>query len=88
VSKGSKYLIAATYVHVHLYIHVYTFSVVASAYMEAVEQIVVVMFSDVHTASTQLYYLLHLHTRTLRNDHMTDCHVTRKAPPTSSSMLG
>ena len=39
----------------------HTFSVVTPADMEAVEKVIVVMLSDIHTASTQLYSLLHLY---------------------------
>ena len=42
-------------------VYTHTFSVVTSADMEAVEKIVVVVFGDIHTASTHLYSLLHLY---------------------------
>ena len=46
-------------------VRVCTFPVVGSCGVEAVEQVVVVVFGDVHAASTVLYHTLHLAARVM-----------------------
>ena len=46
---------------IHCIVYIRTFSVVTSADMEAIQKVVVVVFGNIHTTSTQFYCLLHLY---------------------------